>query len=263
MHLTFKAPLQKMWTLLDDKIICGKNEILLSDVQEVSILSKSSSLVNGIIQVKSNGKVITLTYPHKAKDDGEKALNYLLSNCGGTKNKKTLDAIDAEINALPFANQWNVRKELLELPKILSGDETIKALTTGSIDDATWLMVCTNRRLLLLDKGSFSSIKLIDIPLDRINSISHAAKLLSGILEIRDGATIRTIVDIPSQTLSFFADTLNNEINAYKQGKNSTVTQVINNTSAADELLKFKQLLDIGVLTQEEFDKKKKELLGL
>ena len=66
MHLTFKAPLQKMWTLLDDKIICGKNEILLSDVQEVSILSKSSSLVNGIIQVKSNGKVITLTYQHKA-----------------------------------------------------------------------------------------------------------------------------------------------------------------------------------------------------
>lgn len=33
--------------------------------------------------------------------------------------------------------------------------------------------------------------------------------------------------------------------------------------SAADEVLKLKQLLDAGVLTQEEFDKKKKELLGL
>lgn len=31
--------------------------------------------------------------------------------------------------------------------------------------------------------------------------------------------------------------------------------------SVADELLKFKQLLDMGVLTQEEFDAKKKELL--
>lgn len=34
-------------------------------------------------------------------------------------------------------------------------------------------------------------------------------------------------------------------------------------TSAADELLKFKQLLDIGALTQDEYDAKKKQLLGL
>lgn len=33
--------------------------------------------------------------------------------------------------------------------------------------------------------------------------------------------------------------------------------------SAADELMKFKQLLDAGAITQEEFDAKKKQLLGL
>ena len=33
--------------------------------------------------------------------------------------------------------------------------------------------------------------------------------------------------------------------------------------SAADELRKFKELLDSGVITQEEFDAKKKQLLGL
>lgn len=33
--------------------------------------------------------------------------------------------------------------------------------------------------------------------------------------------------------------------------------------SDADELMKFKQLLDAGVITQEEFDAKKKQLLGL
>ncbi len=36
-----------------------------------------------------------------------------------------------------------------------------------------------------------------------------------------------------------------------------------NQLSAADEIAKFKKLLDDGVLTQEEFDKKKSELLGL
>ena len=33
-------------------------------------------------------------------------------------------------------------------------------------------------------------------------------------------------------------------------------------SSSADELMKFKQLLDMGAITQDEFDKKKKELLG-
>jgi len=32
---------------------------------------------------------------------------------------------------------------------------------------------------------------------------------------------------------------------------------------AADELLKFKSLLEAGVITQEEFDKKKAQLLNL
>ena len=35
------------------------------------------------------------------------------------------------------------------------------------------------------------------------------------------------------------------------------------NVSAANELLKYKQLLGAGVLTQEEFDTKKKELLNM
>ena len=33
--------------------------------------------------------------------------------------------------------------------------------------------------------------------------------------------------------------------------------------SDADELKKFKELLDMGIISQEEFDAKKKQLLGL
>lgn len=36
---------------------------------------------------------------------------------------------------------------------------------------------------------------------------------------------------------------------------------VNNNSSAADEILKFKQLLNEGIITQEEFERKKQELL--
>ncbi len=35
------------------------------------------------------------------------------------------------------------------------------------------------------------------------------------------------------------------------------------NSSNIDELKKYKELLDMGAITQEEFNKKKKELLNL
>lgn len=41
------------------------------------------------------------------------------------------------------------------------------------------------------------------------------------------------------------------------------VSQPVFQTSSADELKKYKELLDSGVITQEEFDAKKKQLLGL
>ena len=47
------------------------------------------------------------------------------------------------------------------------------------------------------------------------------------------------------------------EWNAEQTGPNPTTL------SAADELKKFKELLDSGVITQEEFEAKKKQLLGL
>ena len=56
-------------------------------------------------------------------------------------------------------------------------------------------------------------------------------------------------------------------INDYKKnyGNVSKPTVIEKNisTSDADELRKFKELLDSGVISQEEFDAKKKQLLGL
>lgn len=47
------------------------------------------------------------------------------------------------------------------------------------------------------------------------------------------------------------------------QGSSQTVNNIINEKSPAEQVKELKELLDMGVITQEEFDKKKKELLGL
>ncbi|MBQ7780169.1 MAG: SHOCT domain-containing protein [Clostridia bacterium] len=51
---------------------------------------------------------------------------------------------------------------------------------------------------------------------------------------------------------------------AFENYKDNDVVEVSDSTnSAADEILKFKNLLEQGIITQEEFEAKKKQLLGV
>ena len=50
------------------------------------------------------------------------------------------------------------------------------------------------------------------------------------------------------------------KVDEYKSGKHNQSAAA---PSPADELKKFKALLDMGVISQEEFDAKKKQILGL
>ena len=52
---------------------------------------------------------------------------------------------------------------------------------------------------------------------------------------------------------------INDKLRDIKSGRSGATSPL----SAADEVKKFKDLLDTGVISQEEFDAKKKQLLGL
>lgn len=66
---------------------------------------------------------------------------------------------------------------------------------------------------------------------------------------------------ISNEKMTEVANYVKTQVDAVKKGA-SIPAVVNNNISVADELLKLKQLLDIGVLTQEEFDKEKNKLLN-
>ena len=104
----------------------------------------------------------------------------------------------------------------------------------------------------------------------------ESSRLLSGFIEFY------VVVHLTKQGGGLFAGTSNEnrftfyhkflplmcEIRDYVQNKinskdNNQQTTVMNQTSSADELRKFKQLLDEGIISQEEFDTKKKQILGL
>jgi hypothetical protein len=53
------------------------------------------------------------------------------------------------------------------------------------------------------------------------------------------------------------------EIKKNKDAKNAVTKETLPASDPTEEILKYKKLLDAGAITQEEFDAKKKELLGL
>ncbi|MSA02948.1 DUF4428 domain-containing protein [Lactonifactor sp. BIOML-A3] len=74
----------------------------------------------------------------------------------------------------------------------------------------------------------------------------------------KSGGIYRLTKDIADQIISAL-DGIVHEV----ENDNNKVTSSNNSLSSADEILKFKNLLDSGIITQEEFEAKKKQLLGL
>lgn len=68
-----------------------------------------------------------------------------------------------------------------------------------------------------------------------------------------------TINSNENETAEKIVEYVQNKIREAKQPKTVSAPA----TSPADEVLKLKGLLDAGIITQEEFDAKKKQLLGL
>lgn len=260
-NITFKAKLSKPWTLLDDRIIYENDEILLSDIQVVHLISLSESGKKGVIEIKLKDKrTINLAYPNKSRKEGEKAFIYIYDNssCYKDTTRKHMRDVLADINILYF-NSVGTSQFIVRLPNMLSVDEHIKDLENCSTNDRIGIIVCTNKRVLIIGMNSS-----IDIPLYKINSVSYTRDGITGTISITDGATTRKVERVSSESLSSFTNRINKEIANYNKPNTSTISpirQVINTSSCADELIKFKQLLDAGALTQEEFDIKKKELL--
>lgn len=68
---------------------------------------------------------------------------------------RSLKSIQNEIESLGEVDLFGTSKEVSHLPEILQDDEHIKYLTSGMMDGTTWLIVCTQKRIILVDYGMF------------------------------------------------------------------------------------------------------------
>lgn len=114
----------------------------------------------------------------------------------------------------------------------------------------------TDKRIL--GKAAFG--KRVDLPLDSISAVSTIS-LLKGIGVSSSSGTIKFLYISNADDIHRIVS----ELLVERQNKShaeTTIRQEIQQSNA-DELKKYKELLDNDVITQEEFDAKKKQLLGL
>lgn len=122
----------------------------------------------------------------------------------------------------------------------------------------------TDKRMLVSGKpgglvGAFMKAGVRSIKLDKVNSIGT------------NGMTVR-IDTIGDEDCSFanyspevraaLSSKIQEIIDTY-YAKSSTPTQIIQQKSPAEQIKEYKALLEEGIITQAEFDAKKKQLLGL
>ena len=206
-----------------------------------------------------------------------------LPETGGDKERK----IDAQWDAaIPkgwgtFGDKRMHSGERKMLYDILDNQENIVALVggmyraeqdTNRLHKHSGVAVATSKRVIFLDKGLFGSTEVSEMPYRSIEAITHSTGMFYGGIQItgrgRAGFRIENVQ--PKKSAKAFADQVRYSLEAvHRQQTPQPPPQPDPSDSSnapvhvADEIEKLARLLKDGILTQDEFDGKKKQLLGL
>ncbi|AAV88681.1 bacterial PH domain-containing protein [Zymomonas mobilis subsp. mobilis ZM4 = ATCC 31821] len=179
-------------------------------------------------------------------------------------DKATLKAeykrLSRETHNLPFFT----RKEFYALPEILGDEETPVAITSGMMNDHTWLIVLTNRRILFLDKGMLFGGKQVIISLADITAIQGSTGLIYGEITISTAGQKHEISHIYKKAVNSFIQMTDKERDQYRSDPIQKIKPFHQNTSdKVTQLEKLAALKNQGILTEEEFEKEKRRILAL
>jgi hypothetical protein len=170
----------------------------------------------------------------------------------------TLEDIKKQLEDLNKVTAFLSRKEIKELPSILQEDEKLEALIFGRLDNGNGVLVCTDRRLIFIDKGLLYGLKVKEFPIDKITSVSYKTGLMYGKFTItsKEDAVIE-LVD--KNEIRPFAEHVTNKLNSKK-------TESSVNTSSEDDVVskleRLAALKEKGILTDEEFLEQKTKILN-
>ena len=150
------------------------------------------------------------------------------------------------------------KKELGDLPEALAAGEEVLGLTVGSLENGTWLIALTDRRILFLERGAFFGLKQVSIELGKVNAVVSETGLMFGKVIIHDHGTKRIISGVWKTTAVKFANKVNEILMAREVSRH---IPAMSGDDVISKLERLSSLLDKGVLTIKEFEAQKDKIL--
>ena len=138
--------------------------------------------------------------------------------------------------------------------------------THDKIGGLMGILIITNLRVLYYYGPNKDNWTLDQIPVDTIESIEFSRSYTSSYLSVYGKSSIFHLNSDRHVLMEKARDLINQMI--YDKSQNSEFSESESSASdnmaqAAEALKSLKELLDSGIITQEEFDAKKKQLLNL
>lgn len=99
----------------------------------------------------------------------------------------------------------------------------------------------------------------VDLPVDKISAVKISGLFSAISISTSSGKNTFYLLSNYKEIYTAINELLQQRQQMQFSQKNETVASV----SQADELKKYKELLDTGIISQEEFDSKKKQILGI
>lgn len=155
--------------------------------------------------------------------------------------------------------RYTVKAELKRADEVIQPNEAVQMVAIGSHKGAgNSLVVVTDQRIVLMNEtGGFTKkLQVHDITYHKISHVSSEIGRLGTLKLNASGGDIEIEKMLPGPRAGEIASYIRDRI-----GGSASASPAATGPDPVAQLAQLKSLLDAGVLTQEEFDTKKAELL--
>ena len=152
------------------------------------------------------------------------------------------------------------KRELKELAGHLHEGETVRFIAQGTYENDQGILVLTDVRLLFLFHGVMRQAKE-DFPLRLISSVQTKSGIATGEMRVFVSGNSSSISGIVKSDLEPLADAVRQGM-ATQHAAPATAPPVDSADDPYEALRKLASLRDAGVLTEDEFEAKKQDLLS-
>lgn len=243
----FQPPGIKVFGVVDDAILYGNENIPFSEIVSINLATAPTPLTNGVAQMQAKGKIYQLCYKFADRERAAKAIAYA---------KEKIDAV----NGIKKDWKYHISAHTGTTLEVYDTYLIINFMRTGGIGTMTANILSggtTGGKRI-----NFSDITAIQFKEPAGMTVGFIQFAYPGSREMRDSVVAaindENAIPVSPQNLEEAR-----KIVEYIENKRVELKNGASQVSSADELKKFKDLLDAGIITQEEFEGKKKQLLGL